>query len=242
MQLTVLGSNGTYPTAGRPAAGYLVTEGETTLWMDAGPGTYLALCGEMEPRNLTGVFLSHRHLDHCSDIFALYHAIAYGDRKVEPIPVLCPKGLPARLADMAGGLGAAFEFVTLASGDTITLGAMNISVTRTNHPPPTLSPRIVANGRSLTYTADTGPSPLLEEHAANSDILLAEATLSEPRRDSTQHMTGLEAGRMAARAKVRRLVLTHIAPYLDPEKSLMEAESAYNGRVSLAVPGRRIRI
>jgi ribonuclease BN (tRNA processing enzyme) len=47
---------------------------------------------------------------------------------------------------------------------------------------------------------------------------------------------------MATRAGVGRLVLTHIAPYLDPEKSLMDAESVFEGEVSLAVPGARIRI
>ena len=47
---------------------------------------------------------------------------------------------------------------------------------------------------------------------------------------------------MAAKARVRRLMLTHIAPYLDPERSLMEAESEFGGEVSLAVPGARIRI
>ena len=247
MQLTVLGSNGTYPTAGRPASGYLVTEGGTTLWMDAGPGTYVALCGEMDPRDLTGVFLSHRHPDHCTDIFALYHALAYGDRSVPPIPVLCPKHLPDTLAAMTGGSPAwrsAFEFVTLSEGDRFTMGSMRISVTRTNHPPPTLAPRIDAGGRSLTYTADTGPCRALEHHAAGSNVLLAEATLCEPRNghSTPHHMTGLEAGTMASRARAGHLVLTHIAPYLDPEKSLMEAESAFRGRVSLAVPGARIRV
>lgn len=247
MQLTVLGSNGTYPTAGRPASGYLVTEGETSLWMDAGPGTYVALCGQMDPRDLTGVFLSHRHPDHCTDILALFHALAYGERTVPPIPVLCPERLAAVLADMVGGSPAwwsAFEFLTLSDGDTVMLGSMRISVTRTNHPPPTLAPRIDANGRSLTYTADTGPCAALERHAAGSHVLLAEASRSEPRGLSStpHHMTGLEAGTMASRAEVGRLVLTHVAPYLDPEKSLMEAESAFQGQVSLAVPGARIRV
>ncbi|MDE0169827.1 MAG: MBL fold metallo-hydrolase [bacterium] len=247
MQLTVLGSNGTYPTAGRPASGYLVTEGETTLWMDAGPGTYLALCGEMDPRDLSGVFLSHRHPDHCTDILAFFHALAYGERRIPPVPVLCPKDLAATLGEMVGNSAAwssTFEFRTLSDGDTFTLGSMKISVARTNHPPPTLAPRINANGRSLTYTADTGPCAALEHHAAGSHVLLAEASLSEPRDNAStpHHMTGLEAGAMASRAGVGRLVLTHIVPYLDPEKSLMEAESTFRGRVSLAVPGARMRV
>lgn len=120
MQMTVLGSNGTYPTAGRPASGYLVSSGDTNLWMDAGPGTYLALCGLMDPRDLDGVFLSHRHADHCTDIFALYHAVAHGDRPARPITVICPDGLAHRLGALAGGSPAwwsTFEFVTLADGD-----------------------------------------------------------------------------------------------------------------------------
>ena len=247
MQVTVLGSNGTYPTAGRPASGYLMSNGDTRLWMDAGPGTYVALCSEMDPRDLSGVFLSHRHPDHCTDIFALYHAVAYGDRAIEPIPVLCPERLAHELGELAGASSAwwsAFDFVTLSDGDSFSLGSMEISVARTNHPPPTLSPRIAANGRSLTYTADTGPSRVLERHAAGSDVLLAEASLPEPRDSGSvgYHMTGLEAGSMATRAGVGRLVLTHIAPYLDPEKSLMDAESVFEGEVSLAVPGARIRI
>lgn len=247
MQLTVLGSNGTYPTAGRPASGYLVSTFDTTLWVDAGPGTYLALCAEMDPREVSGVFLSHRHPDHCTDIFALYHALAYGERRVPPIPVLCPEGLDDELGRLVGGSPAwrsVFDFVTLGSGDAFRLGSLDISVERTNHPPPTLAPRIASSGRFLTYTADTGPSEKLEHHAFGSDLLLAEASLASPRMGDagSYHMTGAEAGSMAARAEVGRLMLTHIVPYVDPEQVVMEAEAEFKGAVYIAVPGTRIKI
>lgn len=247
MQLLVLGSNGTYPTAGRPASGYLVSTFDTTLWLDAGPGTYVALCAEMDPRDLSGVFLSHRHPDHCTDIFALYHALAYGERRVPPVPVLCPEGLPDHLRCLVGASPAwssVFDFVTLATGETFRLGSLEIAVARTNHPPPTLAPRVTGSGRSVTYTADTGPCEELESHASGSDLLLAEASLGSPRTaDSTpHHMTGSEAGSMATRAGVRRLMLTHIAPYVDPERTVMEAEAEFNGRVSVAVPGARTSV
>ncbi len=250
MLLTVLGSNGTYPTAGRPASGYLVSGGDAVLWMDAGPGTFVALCGEIDPYELSGVFLSHRHPDHCSDIFALYHALAY-DRsragKVGPVPVLCPEGLAEALARFVDGSPtwwSTFDFVPLADGDSASIGSMQVSVARANHPPPTLSPRIEAGGKVLAYTADTGPSEALESHAAGADMLLAEATLAGPRDNGSipYHMTGAEAGSMAARAGVRRLMLTHIAPYLDPGRSLMEAESEFDGEVSLAAPGVRVSV
>ena len=247
MQLVVLGSNGTYPTAGRPASGYLVSTFDTTLWLDAGPGTYLSLCGEMDPRDLSGVFLSHRHPDHCTDVFALYHALAYGDHRVPPIPVLCPEGLADHLGKLVGGSSAwrsVFDFVTLATGETFPLGSMEIAVVRTNHPPPTLAPRITSAGRSFTYTADTGPCEELESHASGTDLLLAEASLGSPRTSDSfpHHMTGSEAGSMACRAGVRRLMLTHIAPYVDPQRTVMEAESEFDGTVSIAVPGARVSV
>ncbi len=247
MQLTVLGSNGTYPTAGRPASGYLVSTFDTTVWVDAGPGTYLALCAEMDPYELSGVFLSHRHPDHCTDIFALYHALAYGDRHVAPLPVLCPEGLDRELGRLVGNADqwwSVFDFVPLRTGDAHRLGSLEISVVRTNHPPPTLAPRISSGRRRLTYTADTGPCKELEDHASASDLLLAEASLTAPRtKDSyPHHMTGTEAGGMATRSRARRLMLTHISPHIDPERQLMDAEAEFEGPVSIAIPGARINI
>ena len=43
MRLTVLGSSGTWPTPGRPASGYLISHEGTRVWVDAGPGTFMAL-------------------------------------------------------------------------------------------------------------------------------------------------------------------------------------------------------
>ncbi len=247
MQLTVLGSNGTYPTVGRPASGYLVSTFDTTLWVDAGPGTYLALCAWMAPHELSGVFLSHRHPDHCTDIFALYHTLAYGDREVRPVPVLCPEGLDRELGTFVGNSDrwwSVFDFIPLRTGGGYTLGSLEISVVRTNHPPPTLAPRISSSRRCLTYTADTGPSEELEGHASGSHLLLAEASIASPRTKESypHHMTGSEAGEMATRSGVRRLMLTHVSPHIDPERQVMDAEAEYEGPVSLAVPGARINV
>ena len=245
--MTVLGANGTYPTAGRPASGYLVSDGETNLWMDAGPGTYLALCRELDPMEINAVFLSHRHPDHCSDIFALYHSVAYGPVRRGRIPVVCPEGLAEALAAFLqnpAALDSAFEFVTAGDGDTVRLGSMDVSMVRTNHPPPTLAPRVTVGDRSVTYTADTGPSDAVAAHAAGSDLLLAEASMTG-RRDADSyphHMTGAEAGTMAAAARVGRLVLTHVPAHEDPDRVLAEAESEFEGQVALAVPGARMTV
>jgi len=246
MQLTILGSNGTYPTAGRPASGYLVTHEGSRLWMDAGSGTYLALAAEMDPVDLDLVLLSHRHPDHCVDVFALFHAIAFGPSQPDPIPVIVPEGLMESLVGFVGSdrMHEVFDFRLVEAGSELTIGPFDLSIAESSHPPPTIAPRITAGGKTLTYTADTGPSAALEDHARGSDLLLAEATLSAPRQPDAFpfHLTGTEAGSMATRAGVRRLMLTHIAPYADPHQSVVDAESTFNGEVTLAVPGARVTV
>jgi ribonuclease BN (tRNA processing enzyme) len=85
-------------------------------------------------------------------------------------------------------------------------------------------------GRSIAYTGDTGPSASVERLALGVDILFSEmidveATLANERRNNpersqaardelklhlvTQHLTPDEVGKLAARAKVKRLVITH---------------------------------
>ena len=161
--------------------------------------------------------------------------------------MLAPEGL----ADTVAGflqypptLESAFEFVTAGDGDEIRLGSLAVSVARANHPPPTLAPRITDGTRSLCYTADTGPSDAVTSHATGSEVLLAEASMCGPRVSDSypHHMTGAEAGAMAAAAGVGRLVLTHIPAHVDPDRVLLEAESEFDGPVSLAVPGARITV
>lgn len=248
MELTVLGASGTYPAAGRPASGYLVSEAGTDLWMEAGPGTFTALCGLMDPFDLDGVFISHRHPDHCTDFLALYHALAHGGYRGGRKPVILPTGLWDLLAGFSSGksaLRAVFDPVEPPlPGGELNIGGLRITTARANHPPPTLAARITAAGRSLVFTADTGPDRSLEELAAGCDLLLAEASLQEPRDPQSPafHLTGREAGEMAARAGARRLMLTHIPPHLDPERTMLEAEGAFRGEVTLAVPGARARV
>lgn len=95
-----------------------------------------------------------------------------------------------------------------------------------------LSYRFDLPGRSIVYTGDTGPSAAVEQLAKGADLLVSEmidldATMAtvarnspnmpEPaRRDllqhlSTHHLTAEDVGRLASRAGVRAVVVTHFA-------------------------------
>ncbi len=70
-------------------------------------------------------------------------------------------------------------------------------------------------GRRIVYSGDTQPCLGVMEAAVNADLFICEATFTQDLVDKARevrHMTAAEAAGIAAKAKARRLVLTHISP------------------------------
>jgi ribonuclease BN (tRNA processing enzyme) len=98
--------------------------------------------------------------------------------------------------------------------------------------------RLTAGGRTLAYSADSGVCDDLVDLAHGSDMFLCEASYLEGDDNPPDiHLTGKEAAEHAKRAEVGRLVLTHLVPWNDRDRSLAEASDAYPGPLSLAAPG-----
>ncbi len=248
VQLTILGSNGTYSTPGRPASGYLVRQDGTQIWMDAGPGTFAALQTVTDFVSLDAVILSHVHADHCTDLIGFYHAVRYGSRPRQGVPIYCPEGLPDRLLNFMGASDGdtadTCEFVVVGDGDEIEVGGIQIRFATTQHPVPTLASRLEGDGRVLTYTADTGPDGEWPHLADGADLMLVEATYQGSPEDKpwAHHLTASEAGGIARRVGARKAVLTHIWPTLDPSRSVAEGSATFGRPVDLAVPGTELAV
>ncbi|NNF64792.1 MAG: MBL fold metallo-hydrolase [Acidimicrobiia bacterium] len=242
MELTVLGSSGTYPTAGNPSSGYLVQCDGTSLLLDAGSGVYVALCDFIDPGELDAVVLSHRHVDHCADIFALSHRLLYGPPRSTRVPLFVPPELADRLVAFGGeSFTEAFELVEIQTADmeSHAIGALRLSFAPAAHNVPALLTKVESDEASLVYTGDTGETPQLQALAHECDLLLAEASLIEA--DWHHHMTPDQAATAAATAGARKLALTHIRPTVDPSRALAAARAIHPNTV-LATPGLTIRL
>ncbi len=94
-------------------------------------------------------------------------------------------------------------------------------------------------GIKVTYTTDTRPTESIERNAVNSDLFICEGMYGEPDKDAKareyKHMTFQEAARLAAKARVKELWLTHFSPSLVYPGEYMDSvhkifENAYPGK------------
>lgn len=239
MRLTVLGSSGTYPAPGRPASGYLIEQGATRIWCDAGPGTLMAL--PVDFSLVDAVFVSHRHPDHCLDIIVASHVLAFGPEPRFGVPLYGPESALESLVGFVDGgrVKEVFDLRPLADSDVVEVGELGLEVAITDHSVPTFASRWSSADRTLCYSADTGPRGSWMRLAQDADLFLCEASYQgEPGiEEYPHHLTAGEAGTIAREAGASRLMLTHIPPHRDPARSVIEAEARFDRPVMLAVPG-----
>jgi ribonuclease BN (tRNA processing enzyme) len=251
LTLTVIGCSGSVPGPQSAASCYLVEADDFRLVMDLGSGALGPLQRHCAISDIDAVLLSHLHPDHCIDVLPLYVARTYGpEGRLPRLPVYGPAGAGGDLARAYPGgrdpeqeaFGGAFAFADLAPGRT-SIGPLDVTVARMAHPVPTWGIRIEHGGRAVVYSADTGPCESLVELARGADLFLCEASyVDEDTNPPDLHLTGAEAGEHAARAGVRRLVLTHIPPWFDPTDALAAAGKTFDGPIELARPGSSYQV
>ena len=256
MRLTIVGCSGSFPGPDSPSSCYLVEAEGFRLLIDLGSGALGAVQRYASLHEIDAVCVSHLHADHCLDLCDYSVARRFHPHgPMPPVPVYAPPGAALRLSlalgadpaqdarqDAYHNITDAFSFTTITPG-VMEIGPLRITATRMNHPVETFGFRLEHRGRSLAYSADTGPTGALPELAAGADVLLCEASFLEPADAGTKplpadlHLTARQAGTCAEQAGVGQLVLTHLVPWNDQGRTLDEAGQAFSGALSLAAPG-----
>ena len=240
MRLTVVGCSGSHPGPESACSCYLVEHDGFRLVLDLGNGSLGPLQRFIKPSEMDALYLSHMHGDHWLDLVPLAHVRRHQrDAEVRVLPVMAPVAERGRIAGAFGhpasDLDDVFAFADPADG---MIGPFDVTLIRTVHPVETHAIRLSAGGKTLVYTADTGPFAELADFAHDADLLLAEAGFSDDyEHPPDMHLTGADAGRLASDATVRSLVITHVAPWDDPVTALATASRTFGGPVTLTHPG-----
>jgi ribonuclease BN (tRNA processing enzyme) len=251
MELTVIGSGTGVPSLRRGSPCLAVRAGGRLLVLDLGAGSLRALLRYgLNFSAIDVLALTHLHPDHVGDLVPFLFATRYslGYTRTEPFQLLAARGF----ARFHGLLKEAFagwvepppglmDLIELApdAPDEVRDQDVVIKSAPTNHTDGSLAFRVEAQGRSLVYSGDTDVSDSLVDLAKNADLLVLEA--ANPFK-VPGHLTPAEAGRLAAKAEVKRLLLTHFYPPCDAMDVVGEAAKEFPGEVLRAEDGLSLTV
>jgi len=240
MQVTVLGSGTAIPVPDRFPAGYVVEDRDTVVMVDCGPGTLRRLAmANVGLERLDALLLTHYHTDHCADVAALLFALrapqfagrrplrihgAPGLRRLvakltEAWPWLEPRGYDLQLVETAPG---PFEF-----------GSLRVTAVPIRHTAQSLGYRIETTAGIAAFSGDADECDELIDLARDTDLFVCDAASPDGEK-LDGHLTPGLAAAYAARANVRRLVLTHFYPQCVGHDLAAMARARFAGDIVLA--------
>lgn len=250
MNITVLGCSGSLSAPGNPASGYLVQlAGADAVLMDVGPGV-LAKLQEVRNPSESHVVLSHLHPDHCLDFPSLmvwrrFHPMLAAQHRnycIGPEATFEHLGrLSADFPNEVDDMSDTFVFSPWVAHQSQIIDRVSITPYPVIHPIESYALRLVENstGKTIAYSGDSAFTTELIECARDADVFLCEATwgASSEGKTPNMHMSGGDAGIIATQAAVKRLILVHIPPWVNPQDALESARKHYDGPIELAYPG-----
>ncbi|GAA2260916.1 MULTISPECIES: MBL fold metallo-hydrolase [Kitasatospora] len=250
LRLTVLGCATPFPSVDNPCSGYLVSSGDTRVWVDAGSGTLGPLQRHARLDELDAIWISHLHADHSADLLTAYYGALYADvRLAAPIPLYGPPGIVDRLAgfltntSVRSPIESAFAVTELHDGHQVNVGPLRLTSRAVAHGIPAFALRVEVAGRSLVYSGDTAPCAGLTSLADGCDVLLCEAESAKvPTEGDQVHHTPEDAGETASAARAGRLIVTHVGRFLTPQQAVARASARFNGPTDYAAPGATFEI
>lgn len=246
MRVTVLGVGPAFPKKGGATSGYLVTSNGTAVLVDCGTGVVSNLQRHVDYHQVTAIIISHMHADHFLDLIPYRYGLKYAPydgHGTRPRLYLPPGGcsilkqVVTPFSEVPDFFGDVFQVAEYDPDAPLRVGDLAITFARTRHPVPAYAMSIETRGRRLAYSADSAPSESLVTVAHNADLFICEAGLQRRDQDAPcgAHLTPSEAGTLAARAGVKRLLLTHLWQEFDEDQTLREARDAFGGPVDLAM-------
>jgi len=240
MDIVLTGTGSPLPDANRAGPSTLVKVDNCHVLVDAGRGVVMRMAGAGSlPIFLRAVLLTHLHSDHIcdlNDVITTHWVMSQGNAT---LPIYGPPGtlefvnrqMHALEADISYRIehheeltnGPRVEVAELTPGEQFTLDDLSIRTAATEHAPvkPTLGYRIEHNDVAVALVGDTVPCEGVDELAREADAYVQTVIRSDlvglsPNSmmlDILDYHSDVEqAAQTAARANVKRLVLTHMVP------------------------------
>lgn len=265
--ITPLGTVSTYCYDGKKCPGFLLQYGENKILLDCGNGIseYMNLPDDLN--NLI-IIISHLHSDHYGELLSIaqtsyvFNRLGYLDERIK---VYIPEGDKIKITENyedADGWAANrtveknlldfdyllslekesyLEFIPYKQTDKLNIDDLQITFARNPHPLITYSTKVETEGIKFVYSSDTGyKENCLEEFALNANLLICESTFLRGQvKNTDNHLFAYEAAKIAKKANVDKLVLTHFWPSIDKQNYVDEARVVFTN-TEAACEGKKL--
>ncbi|MHA1650562.1 MAG: MBL fold metallo-hydrolase [Candidatus Helarchaeota archaeon] len=239
MKLILLGTGTTLPQKNRNAAGLLIHILDEYLLFDCGNG----ILRQIEQINvdftrIRDIFISHLHADHVNDLPVLLKAnimrkISHQIRIYGPSTIM--KSLEGWFKEVYPYLDKVLEIMKVEEIKTEWIERENwkIQAFPVQHGIEAYGFKLIAEGKTIVYSGDTGYCEELIQMAQNADLLIHECSYPTEYGHGKGHTTPLEVGQIAQDANVKQVILTHFYPVCNGRENEMleDVKKRYNGEV-----------
>ncbi|HLC48031.1 MAG TPA: MBL fold metallo-hydrolase [Candidatus Norongarragalinales archaeon] len=222
MELFFLGNGGGRVVLDRqmlPTGGFRINSGKLRIHADPGPGAFLkSFQHRQDPKELTAIFCSHAHIDHCHDANMLIEAMNFGNFKGGKGVLLGSESVVNGYQKFEKQIDEYFkgmlkECIAMKAGDTHNFPEKNtFNATKTFHEDPSgIGFILESEGVKLGYTSDTGYFDGIAAQYEGCDFLIVNCL--RPNNDLLEfHLTSSEVIKFVNEMvrKPRAIILTHI--------------------------------
>ncbi|WKY45941.1 MBL fold metallo-hydrolase [Eubacteriaceae bacterium ES2] len=236
MKLTVLGNTGPFPGPGGACSGYLLQVNNRRIVLDFGNGTFANLQKFLSIHEIDMIILSHLHPDHFSDLYVLRYALQNSGLKM---PVYAPSEPPLEAASLF--YKDIYQIKNISEESKIEIDDINITFKKMKHPVLDFAIKIETPQKTFVYTGDTTYIEDLIDFSREVDALLIDAAFLEDT-ESLIHCCVKQACEIGNKALVKKLILTHFNPYVDPKKYLEKGESIFEGAIEITEIGKTLAL
>jgi ribonuclease Z len=245
-----LGTSGALASLRRDSTALVFVGSQEAILVDCG-GSPLQklLLAAVDPERLSRVIITHLHADHAYGLPSLIQSLLLL-RRVAPLHVSCREEHLEALRQLLGIFGlrdrlgmfpVVFDPVEAHPAAAVATSAcFTVTASPNAHGDmPNMAVRFdpADGGSAVVYSSDTAPCEAVVALARGAHTLIHEATFSDQAAARFgAHSTAGDAGEIANRAGVRRLILTHIdsAHHDHVEAMADEARARFPGEVEIA--------
>lgn len=254
LKLTVLGSGSCVIEQNhRASSGYILEIAGKVMMVDTGTGSTGNIPDtDYSVQDIDVVINTHRHPDHISDLVPVLQDKVVRSFSTEEgrVTLYGPEGHVEYLEDrmfhemlekpseIKEKFGFTVDIHEIEDEQSIAEDLLMSSVEALHGPEKfkCLSLKFESEGESVVFTGDTDYNPQLEDFAEGADLLITDC--SRPADEQVEgHMNVEECARLAERAGVDTLVLSHLYPRAEKEDLNSQTKGIFDGEVLVAEDG-----